>query len=418
MTPAGIRKDRWKQNLYLIWIAQILSLTGFGFMMPFLPYYIQDVGVTDPVQVRFWVGIISSIPGLFLALMAPIWGILADKFGRKLMIMRSMLAGAILVFLMSFAKTIYMVFALRVIQSILCGTVTAAATLVAAGTPRARLSYALGILSSSTFIGFSVGPLIGGIAAELVGYRNSFQIGGLVLLVGFFVVLLFIRELRAEDTGPVAPPKDKKTGRPNFLTLLRSPLGVLFVLVFLIRFCRMLPYSFLSIYIQELRGTVEGSSAVMGLVSALAGGLIALAAIMMGKLADKHDKHMLIRICLAGGAIFSLPIFFVEGLLKFVAFYAIAAFAVGGVEPVLQSAMSEHSPPDKRGFFFGIQTLVSSSGFFLSPLVASAISINISTKHIYLFYSVALAGTLLISIMMGPKARIPRLIPRALSRRS
>ena len=393
--------ERWKKNLYLIWFAQVLSLTGFGFMMPFLPYYIQDLGVTDPVQVRFWVGIITSIPGLFLAVMAPLWGVLADRFGRKLMILRSMLAGAILVFLMSLAQNIYAVLALRLLQSLLCGTVAAAATLVAAGTPRKHLSYALGFLSSSTFIGFSVGPLIGGITAELAGYKQSFQIGAGILLVGFFVVLAFIRELRSDDE-PVEKKKGEKK-RPSMLSILASPLGVLFLLIFLIRFSRMLPYSFLSIYIQELRGTVEGSSAVMGLVSALVGGLIALAAILMGKLADKYSKHALIRICLVGGALFSLPIFFLNGLWKFVTLYAVAAFAVGGVEPVLQSAMSEGSPPDKRGFFFGVQAMVSSLGFFLSPLVASAISINLSTKHIYLFFSAALFLTLLVSLRRKPR---------------
>ena len=92
--------------------------------------------------------------------------------------------------------------------------------------------------------------------------------------------------------------------------------------------------------------------------------------------------------------------------------YTLAAFGVGGVEPVLQSALSEGSSPDKRGFFFGVQTLVSSSGFFLAPLVASAISINIGTKHIYLFFSGALFITLLVSVVTGPRISIRRVLRR------
>ena len=141
--------EPWRRNLYVTWFTQILSLAGFGFMLPFTPFFIQEIGITDPDAVRRWTGITASVTAITLGAIAPVWGILADRFGRKLMILRSMGTGAAILFAMSFVKSIEGIVVLRLAQGLLTGTVTAAATLVAAGTPRDKLSSALGFLSSS-----------------------------------------------------------------------------------------------------------------------------------------------------------------------------------------------------------------------------------------------------------------------------
>ncbi len=117
----------WKRNLFIIWLAQVLSLSGFGFMLPFLPYYIQTLGVENPVQLRVWVGLLTSGPALTMGLMAPVWGLLADCFGKKMMMVRSFSAGTLVVFLMGLAPNAETVLILRVLQGMLTGTVTAAA---------------------------------------------------------------------------------------------------------------------------------------------------------------------------------------------------------------------------------------------------------------------------------------------------
>ena len=187
--------EQWRKNLYSAWTAQIFSLTGFGFMLPFLPLFIQELGISEAGELKFWTGFLNSMTNLCLAIMAPVWGIIADRYGRKLMILRAMLVGSIVVALMSLAQSIWMVLALRIFQGLLTGTITAASALVAAGTPQNRLSFALGFLSSSTFIGMSFGPLVGGLSAEFIGYRYTFLIGAVFLLAGFFLVLLYIKEV-------------------------------------------------------------------------------------------------------------------------------------------------------------------------------------------------------------------------------
>jgi len=116
----------WRRNLAFAWIAQILSLSGFGFALPFIPFFIQELGVTDAEELRLWTGVLASAPALSMAVMAPVWGLLADRMGRKLMMLRAMLFGAIILAGLSLSQTVTTVFVLRVAQGLFTGTMTAA----------------------------------------------------------------------------------------------------------------------------------------------------------------------------------------------------------------------------------------------------------------------------------------------------
>lgn len=393
--------ESWRRNLYTVWTTQIISLMGFGFMHPFIPYFIQDIGITDPDQLRFWTGVIASAPGFLMGIMAPIWGGMADRFGRKMMILRSMIAGAIIVSFMSLAQSVWMVFLLRCLQGFLCGTITASATLVSAGTPEDKQSSALGFLSSSTFIGFATGPLIGGFTAEWLGYRKSFLIGACILAIGAFLVLFLVKELRWEETDSnphrhLPRPMDTSRLRDVLTPSMLMFLGILFC----IRFGRTLPIPFIPIFIQDIRGQIDGSAAIMGTLSSGAGVMTAISAIIAGRLGDRFDRVRLISMLLAAGALIAFPIFFIRTLPLFSLFYILAAFSAGGVEPLMQAHISVNTPPEKRGLFFGIQTLVGSMGWFAAPLLGSAISIRLGIEYLYLVLSGVLVAGFFLSLRL------------------
>ena len=390
---------QWKRNLYVTWFTQILSLAGFGFMHPFLPFFIQEIGVTDPDAIRRWVGITTATPSLILGLMGPVWGILSDKFGRKLMILRAMCAGSIMLLAMSYAKSVEMVLLLRVFQGLFAGTVTAAATLVAAGTPRERLSSSLGFLSSSNFIGFSLGPMIGGITAEYFGYRVAFRIGSITLLVAFVLVLIFTQDVRVPTPKPTPKPTLKPTPKPTQLRERRRetmakvfPVGFLIclALLFLIRFARALPASFIPLHIQEVRGTVEGASVVTGLLSAAIGGVAAISGLTIARLGDRMDKLTLISRLLWISALCALPLFFTRGVWDFGICYIVVAFFMGGVEPNLQSYLSERTDSASRGMVFGAIALVGGFGWSAAPLLGSVVSIGLGIRWLFLFYAIGI----------------------------
>src|SRR5512147_326141 len=92
---ASLKLEPWQQNLYTIVVAQTVAMIGFGIAQPFLPFYLQDLGVSSVDEVAFWVGLISSMQPICMAISAPIWGVLADRYGRKPMLVRAMIGGGI-----------------------------------------------------------------------------------------------------------------------------------------------------------------------------------------------------------------------------------------------------------------------------------------------------------------------------------
>ena len=395
----------WKRNLLIIWFTQLLSLAGFGFALPFLPFYIQDLGVTDPSDVRMWTGIMASAPALSMAVMAPIWGMIADRIGRKLMILRAMVFGAIIMALYATVNSVGAVVALRTIQGLLTGTVTAAATLVAAGTPREKLGTALGLLSSSTFIGFSLGPMLGGIVAEAFGYRASFLAGSALLAVGAVLVLVLVTEVRPQRAEPDHTQSRRTRTRSTLRALLTAATISSLAMLLLLRFTRALPVPFLPLYVQEVRGTLQGSASATGFLSAGRGLATAVAAVLLPRLGDRHPRIRVIFFLVITAAVLTLPLAFAPSLGIFAAFIIAGTFFLGGVEPLLQADLSARTPAERRGLLFGVQTLVGSLGWFGAPLIGSAVSISFGVSSVFLVLSIFLFITAVIAGILGGRGR-------------
>ena len=397
--------EQWRKNLYLAWLVQILTLTGFGFILPFIPFYIRELGVSDPASLKLWVGVTAAAPGVTMALAAPFWGMVSDRFGRKLMIVRALVSSMILAVALGLAQSVQTVFVLRALQGLFSGTVTAAATLVAVATPRIHLTRALGLMSSATFIGSSLGPLIGGVSADLLGFRSSFFVGAGVVAVGLVLVVLFLEEpgeeasVRRRLTTP--PPRAERAPLRELLSL---PFLLLFGVMFLLRFARAQPTAFIPLYVAELRAgnlaaSAPGDAAVTGLILAGSAAVAATAGFTLARLGDRCNKLWLIAITSAIGALVALPTFLAPNLALFALFYVLSGFALGSVQPFVQSYLSAHSARARRGVLFGLQNLVGGLGFGLGPLAASWISIRASTRHVFLSYTLAFAGIALLMLV-------------------
>ena len=397
--------EQWRKNLYLAWIAQILTLTGFGFILPFIPLFIRELGVSDPRALKLWVGVTAATPGVVMALAAPFWGMMSDRFGRKLMIVRALASAMLLAVALGFAQSVQTVFVLRALQGLFTGTVTASATLVAVGTPRMHLTRALGLMSSSTFIGSSLGPLIGGLSADLLGFRFSFFVGAGVVAVGLVLVVLFLKEPGEEPAEPrLRTAPRSRAARPPIHELLSLPFLLLFAVMFLLRFARAQPTAFMPLYVAELRAgglaaSAPGGAAVTGLIMAGSAAVAASAGITLARLGDRFNKLWLIAISSGIGALMALPTFFAPNLALFALFYIISGFALGSVQPFVQSYLSAHSARARRGVLFGLQNLVGGLGFGLGPLAASWISLRASTRHVFLSYALAFAGITLLMLV-------------------
>ena len=170
----------WKRNFYILWVAQAAAILGFQSVQPFLPYYVQVLGVKDLSEAAVWAGYMGTASGMAMAFSAPFWGAMADRFGRRPMVVRAMVGGGLTVLLMDYTRTPLELVLARFLQGLLAGSVTACITLVSTSTPRAHLGYALGMMQSAMMVGAAVGMIGGGALIDGIGYRDTFLIAAII----------------------------------------------------------------------------------------------------------------------------------------------------------------------------------------------------------------------------------------------
>ena len=241
---------RWKSTLVASWLAQICSIMGFALVLPFLPFFVRELGVTNERSVLLWCGWLSSGAGVTMALVAPIWGTLADRHGRKLMVMRSMFGGMLVLGLMGLVQNVHQLLALRILQGILTGTVSASVALVAGIVPMRRAGFALGLMQTALFIGNAAGPWVGGGLAEHVGYRLPFGVAAGFLLIGSLLTLLGVHE----DFDRSEMQTDENGATTIWQVLSITGFSTMVALLFVIQFSGSFVGPILPLYIERISG--------------------------------------------------------------------------------------------------------------------------------------------------------------------
>lgn len=356
----------WKRNFRTIWIAELLAIMGFAAFMPILPYYVQYLGVAE-AEVNTWSGLVAAAPSFAMGIMGPVWGILSDRHGRKLMVERAMFSGALTIGLMGIVQTVEQLTLLRLLQGALTGTVAAATTLVAASTPQHRLGETLGKLQLAIFLGQSLGPLVGGMIADAVGYRAVFWLTAGFLLVGGVLVVTQVKEeftpVISENSGPWIQRLRQSTG-----TLVGSLLGFVLLLSFALRLGLRMALPLLPLLVQELlpAGTSWLSSA-SGLLTTLSGVSSAIAAPLLGRLADRRGGRTILIGCawLAG---LSLMVQAAAPTYVFLALCEIAVgFAIGGILATTSAYIGRLAPEGRAGMAYGLDTAAVSLANSIGP---------------------------------------------------
>ncbi|HEU5423006.1 MAG TPA: MFS transporter, partial [Nitrolancea sp.] len=234
MRDDGAETIPWRRNLYVLWIGETLTILGFSMCYPFLPFYLADLGARSFASQALWSGALLAASAGFMTITSPFWGMAADRYGRKPMLVRAMFCGALTTGLMGLVVAPWQLLILFILDGALSGTVSAAMTLVASTTPKERLGYALGLLQTAVFTGISLGPLVGGVLADRVGYRPVFGLGSLLLIVAALLALTLTRERFVR--APRGQADDVSDGREARLLAIflagavPAAIGILFAL--------------------------------------------------------------------------------------------------------------------------------------------------------------------------------------------
>ncbi len=355
----------WKKNLFVVWLSQFLSIAGFSFSMPFIPYYLQTLGVEDKQQLNFFILLFTIAAQITMGIFAPLWGMLADRYGRRLMLLRANFCNAVIIILMAFAPGPWTLVGLRILMGIFTGTVTASQAMISSSVPAERRGIALGMLNSALYSGIIAGGFLGGITVDLWGYRAGFFASGSLFLVGGLLILFFARE---NFIAPATPEKIKWSFKlPDF-----GSLWLLMGIVIAVACGSQFDRAYMPLFIQQLHGSLEGAALWSGLIFGVAAGAGVLSGVLMGHLSDRFRAGRVAAVSAGIGALF----FVLEGISNdlYLLMFARAGmvFFAGGTVSVVRIWLAQESPDDQRGAIFGWSATASCLGWASAALLSYA----------------------------------------------
>lgn len=384
--------------LYVTFVVQFLAAAGFSVFVPFLSLHAEELGTNTSLSVEFWAGMVHTAMATTMMIASPVWGTLSDRYGRKMMVMRSTLGGSIAIVLMGFAQTAEQLALLRGFQGMVTGTVLAANALVAASVPRERAGYAMGLLHGSFVGGIALGPLIGGPVADMFGIHLTFGVAAAILLIAGIIISVGVQE---QFTPPVRQ-KQHHTMMENWHHIFTMP-GVL--LTYCIRFLglfgptMLLPV--LPFYVRSLMDNTAQVNTMVGLVSgaSYAGG--AVGAFFLGGMSDRRGSRYVLLVSLLGAALFYIPGGFVTTVWQLLLLYAFSGIAIGGITPVLNALLAHHTRAGLEGTVYGINHSVSAAARATAPMAGVAIAFWYGDASVFVIIGVVmLVAMLLASLAM------------------
>ncbi|AIR60975.1 multidrug efflux MFS transporter [Cedecea neteri] len=372
--------ESWKVNLISVWFGCFFTGLAISQILPFLPLYVEQLGVTSHEALSLWSGLTFSVTFLVSAIVSPMWGSLADRKGRKLMLLRASFGMAVAILLQAFATNVWQLFLLRAVMGLTSGYIPNAMALVASQVPRERSGWAISTLSTGQISGVIVGPLLGGFMADHLGLRPVFFATAGLLMVSFLVTLLLIKE----GARPKISKDERLTGKEVFATLPYPWLILsLFITTLVIQLCNGSIGPILALFIKQLAPDSNNIAFMSGFIAALPGISALFAAPKLGKLGDRIGTERILMATLCCAVVLFLAMSFVTspvqlGILRF-----LLGFADGAMLPAVQTLLLKYCSDQVTGRIFGYNQSFMYLGNVAGPLMGAGVSAMAGFRYVF-----------------------------------
>lgn len=386
-------KPIWKKNLFVLSIAVFIAGIAFSEIMPFLSLYINTLGNFSHQQLNFWSGIVYSGTFIVSAVVSPWWGKLADKKGRKPMILRAGIGMSVVIACMGLIQNVWQLLLLRMLQGVFAGFISNSNALVATETPKTNSGQALGTIASATTAGTLLGPLVGGALTSIFSYRITFMITGGLLLLCSILVLFFVHE---DDFKPVTAKKlDKASG---VIKSLRSPHLIfgLLLTTLIIQAANNSINPIVSLYVRQLLNGHDNVVFISGVIAALPGIATFLVASRFGALGDKIGTHKIIVAGFIAASIFFFLTAFVRNTVELGILRFLVGFSDACLFPQVQTMLTKNSPAAVTGRIFSWNQSAMYIGNIVGPLLGSFVSGMFNYSMIFIVTTVIVLINLLL----------------------
>jgi MFS family permease len=394
----------WRRNLVAVTAASFIGFAGFTLVMPFLPLYFQQLGVQDVGQVALWTGLSLGVTPAITALLAPLWGRLADRFGRKIMVERSLASFVVVMAAMAWVTEAWHIFALRAVQGLFAGYGALTLTMAADVAPKDRVPFAIGFVQTAQRLGPAIGPVMGAAVAQVVGLRRAF-----LVTAGLYLVALALVFFMYDERGLRPAKRVREQGRVTFRSVLAFQnflllMAVIFGLQFIDRsFGPILP-----LYVDELGTPTSRVPIVAGVLFSLAAAAGAVGHYWCGKLLRHLSARTVIAASTAAGAAGAFLYAFAPGTWILFVGTPIFGAAIGVATTAAYTAANSVMPATARGAGFGLLTTASLTGLAVSPMAAGFLA-TLSIRAVFVLDA---AGLLVLAAMVS-RLMVPPRLPQA-----
>ncbi|MBQ9240226.1 MAG: MFS transporter [Duodenibacillus sp.] len=389
----------WKLTLTILAISSVLMSSSYTMLIPFLPMYlIQELGV-EQANVNWWSSIIFSISFLISGLMAPIWGALADKKSRKLMAIRASFCLAISYILGGFVTTPWELFGVRVFQGFAAGLWPALLSIMSGEAPQKRLGFCMGVMQAGLTAGHVLGPLAGGILAELFTMRATFLIAG----AGLFLISLAIIFLIHETPRPKVEQKAEDTAEPRPSVLKIPAVQRMLFAACIVQMTILMTQPVLPLYIAELQGSMNQIVLISGIVFSIIGISGVIASPLWGILGQSWGFRPALYLALFLSGIFGVIQAIPQDLTAFTVWRFVGGLTFAGIFPAINAVLTQSTDPADRGKVFGYSYASQQLGSVVGPILGGAMATWISNQMV-----VAMAGALLFPLVVLLYLRRPK----------
>jgi len=364
--------ESWERNVWALALVVFIAFVGFQFFSPFLPLYVMELGVTDPTRVALWSGVLTAVTPAVSGLLGPLWGSFADRVGRKMMMVRSLVGFVIIVAAMGLVTSVTQLLILRVLQGVIAGFSIFAMALASVSCPKERVPVAIGRVQGAQLLSVAIGPAAGGYVASHFGLRYAFFVtAGMCALALVGLLVLFTENRAPGDAGPAAATSDTSFTLRQVWTSRGFPLVL--VLLFVAQFID----RGLSLLVPLKVGTlldVTRIAATSGEIISLAAICATGSALLAGRLAQRWPAERLLLIGLVAGGLPCALMAFTTGWQSLMLFRCLTGLFLGGALTLAYSIGGSLVTGERRGAAFGWLALSVQIGTAASPLVSGGLA--------------------------------------------
>ncbi|MCT3292498.1 MFS transporter [Lactobacillus pentosus] len=399
MDDAERERGPWHRNLIVLWFCTFVAGMAFSEIMPFLSLFVSQLGNFTKAQVTFYSGLAFAADYAISAISAPLWGIIADKKGRKIMLLRASFGMAVAMGLMGLVTNVWQLIALRALQGVFAGFISNAQALVASQAPRKYSGRALSTLITGAVSGQLFGPVIGGFLAQLFSIRNTFFITAGLLLVAFLLSLFFVQE----HFKPVEHHRNPGDSR-NPLAAFQNPRLIIMMLcsTAIVQFGNASIAPIISLYVRELMHYKGPITVVAGIIAALPGISNIFSAPRLGRYGDHHGSGKVLLF----GYIFAVIMYFPQGIVTSVVALGILRFAIGisdgALYPEIQTVLTKNTPVNLTSTIFSYNQSFQAIGNMLGALLGGLVAGWFNYNAVFIMTALLLLINLVLILWLVP----------------